>query len=188
MGRGLQPLPASPRKCDMLRRASEPAAHVAGFGLHLEGFGPPSLPQGVFGRKRLAAAPGGVHAAAADEIGRGWPPLPASPQKCDMLRRASEPAAHVAGFGWHLEGFGPPSLPQGVLGGSGLQPLLAADRRPGRMRRAPGSAAPVMAMRFSVRCKGTTAWGCLQHRFLFICAWWKRLRAAALTGAGRYGI
>ncbi|HIQ62598.1 MAG TPA: hypothetical protein IAA66_03300 [Candidatus Avichristensenella intestinipullorum] len=32
----------------MLRKASEPAAHVAGFGLYLEGFGPPSLPQGVF--------------------------------------------------------------------------------------------------------------------------------------------
>ena len=30
-----------------------------------------------------------------------------------LLRKASEPAAHVAGFGWHLEGFGPPSLPKG---------------------------------------------------------------------------
>src|SRR5699024_133488 len=31
----------------LLRKISEPAAHVAGFGLHLEGFGPPSLPKGV---------------------------------------------------------------------------------------------------------------------------------------------
>src|SRR5699024_4075313 len=30
----------------LLRKISEPAAHVAGFGLHLEGFGPPSLPKG----------------------------------------------------------------------------------------------------------------------------------------------
>ena len=29
-----------------------------------------------------------------------------------LLRKASEPAAHVAGFGWQLEGFGPPSLPK----------------------------------------------------------------------------
>ena len=32
-----------------------------------------------------------------------------------LLRKASEPAAHVAGFGWQLEGFGPPSLPKGVF-------------------------------------------------------------------------
>src|SRR5699024_5572656 len=36
------------RRETLLRKASEPAAHVAGFGLHLEGFGPPSLPNGVF--------------------------------------------------------------------------------------------------------------------------------------------
>ncbi len=28
-----------------LRKASESTAHVAGFGIHLEGFGPPSLPK-----------------------------------------------------------------------------------------------------------------------------------------------
>ena len=32
----------------LLRKASESAAHVAGFGLHLEGYGPPNLPDGFF--------------------------------------------------------------------------------------------------------------------------------------------
>ena len=32
----------------LLRKASESAAHVAGFGLHLEGFSPPNLPEGFF--------------------------------------------------------------------------------------------------------------------------------------------
>ena len=32
----------------LLRKASESAAHVAGFGLHLEGYGPPNLPEGFF--------------------------------------------------------------------------------------------------------------------------------------------
>ena len=32
----------------LLRKASESAAHVAGFGLHLEGCGPPNLPEGFF--------------------------------------------------------------------------------------------------------------------------------------------
>ena len=50
-----------------------------------------------------------------------------------MLRKASEPAAHVAGFGFHLEGFGPPSLPKGGFDGSDLQPLLAAYAPPLRM-------------------------------------------------------
>ena len=36
------------RRETLLRKASEPAAHVAGFGLYLEGFGPPSLPMGFF--------------------------------------------------------------------------------------------------------------------------------------------
>ena len=84
----------------LLRKASEPAAHVAGFGFHLEGFGPPSLPKGVIRRKRLAAAPRGIHAAAADEIGRGWPPLPAFPQKCapfvDTLRRLRKTAPFLS--------------------------------------------------------------------------------------------
>ena len=34
-----------------------------------------------------------------------------------LLRKASEPAAHVAGFGWQLEGFGPPNLPKGFFDG-----------------------------------------------------------------------
>ena len=32
----------------LLRKASESAAHVAGFGLHLEDYGPPNLPEGFF--------------------------------------------------------------------------------------------------------------------------------------------
>ena len=36
------------RKETLLSKASESAAHVAGFGLHLEGFGPPNLPEGIF--------------------------------------------------------------------------------------------------------------------------------------------
>ena len=32
-----------------------------------------------------------------------------------LLRKASEPAAHVAGFGWHWEGRSPPSLPKGFF-------------------------------------------------------------------------
>src|SRR5699024_7980331 len=40
----------------LLRKASEPAAHVAGFGFHLEGFGPPNLPQGVFRRSKSEPA------------------------------------------------------------------------------------------------------------------------------------
>src|SRR5699024_5942164 len=41
----------------LLRKASEPAAHVAGFGWHWEGFGPPSLPKGGFRRSEGAASP-----------------------------------------------------------------------------------------------------------------------------------
>ena len=36
------------RKETLLRKASESAAHVAGFGLHLEGCGPPNLPERFF--------------------------------------------------------------------------------------------------------------------------------------------
>ena len=36
------------RKETLLRKACESAAHVAGFGLHLEGFSPPNLPEGFF--------------------------------------------------------------------------------------------------------------------------------------------
>ena len=32
----------------LLRKASESTAHVAGFGFHSEGCGPPSLPKGFF--------------------------------------------------------------------------------------------------------------------------------------------
>ena len=32
----------------LLRKASESAAHVAGFGLHLEGYGPPNHPKRFF--------------------------------------------------------------------------------------------------------------------------------------------
>ena len=51
-----------------------------------------------------------------------------------LLRKASEPAAHVAGFGFHLEGFGPPNLPQGVFrrsGGPALAPALDLSNKPG---------------------------------------------------------
>ena len=33
---------------NLAAQACESAAHVAGFGLHLEGFGPPNLPEGFF--------------------------------------------------------------------------------------------------------------------------------------------
>ena len=36
------------RKESLLRKAFESAAHVAGFDLSLEGFGPPNLPEGFF--------------------------------------------------------------------------------------------------------------------------------------------
>ena len=42
------------RKESLLRKAFESAAHVAGFDLSLEGFGPPNHPEGFF----LQAAPG----------------------------------------------------------------------------------------------------------------------------------
>ena len=42
-------LPGGKRRKETLHsKASESAAHVAGFGLHLEGFGPPTLPKGFF--------------------------------------------------------------------------------------------------------------------------------------------
>ena len=42
-------LPGGKRRKETLHsKASESAAHVAGFGLHLEGFGPPNLPEGFF--------------------------------------------------------------------------------------------------------------------------------------------
>ena len=66
-----------------------------------------------------------------------------------LLRKASEPAAHVAGFGLYLEGFGPPSLPKGVFGGSGLQPLLAAYTPPLRMAQE-GAGRPFLHPRKSV--------------------------------------
>ncbi len=40
-------LPGGKRRKETLHsKVSESAAHVAGFGLHLEGFGPPNLPEG----------------------------------------------------------------------------------------------------------------------------------------------
>ena len=51
-----------------------------------------------------------------------------------LLRKASEPAAHVAGFGLYLEGFGPPNLPKGVFrrsGGPALAPALDLSNKPG---------------------------------------------------------
>ena len=48
------------RRETLLRKASEPAAHVAGFGLHLEGFGPPSLPKGGFDGPPLRMAQEGA--------------------------------------------------------------------------------------------------------------------------------
>ena len=44
----------------LLRKASESAAHVAGFGLHLEGYGPPNLPEGFFDSLLLPSF-GGKH-------------------------------------------------------------------------------------------------------------------------------
>ena len=42
-------LPGGKRRKETLHsKVSESAAHVAGFGLHLEGFGPPNLPEGFF--------------------------------------------------------------------------------------------------------------------------------------------
>ena len=42
-------LPGGKRRKETLHsKASESAAHVAGFGLHLEGCGPPNLPDGFF--------------------------------------------------------------------------------------------------------------------------------------------
>ena len=45
------------RRETLLRKASEPAAHVAGFGLYLEGCGPPSLPNGGFSTVRGSHEP-----------------------------------------------------------------------------------------------------------------------------------
>ena len=42
-------LPGGKRRKETLHsKVSESAAHVAGFGLHLEGFGPPNLLEGFF--------------------------------------------------------------------------------------------------------------------------------------------
>ena len=42
-------LPGGKRRKETLHsKASESAAHVAGFGLHLEGYGPPNLPKRFF--------------------------------------------------------------------------------------------------------------------------------------------
>ncbi len=39
--------------------------------------------------------------------------LPGGKRRKETLHsKASESAAHVAGFGWHLEGFSPPNLPE----------------------------------------------------------------------------
>ena len=42
----------------LLRKACESAAHVAGFGLHLEGFSPPNLPDGFFDSLMLSSFAG----------------------------------------------------------------------------------------------------------------------------------
>ena len=59
----------------MLRKASEPAAHVAGFGFHLEGFGPPNLLEGFFDSLIFSFGPalvtdGEVSVADGDEVAR----------------------------------------------------------------------------------------------------------------------
>ena len=49
----------------LLRKACESAAHVAGFGLHLEGCGPPNLPEGFFDSLKGRVA---KHANKKDEV------------------------------------------------------------------------------------------------------------------------
>ena len=47
-------LPGGKRRKETLHsKVSESAAHVAGFGLHLEGFSPPNLPEGFFDSLRI---------------------------------------------------------------------------------------------------------------------------------------
>ena len=43
------------RRETLLRKASESTAHVAGFGFHSEGCGPPNLPEGFFDSLRAYA-------------------------------------------------------------------------------------------------------------------------------------
>ena len=51
-------LPGGKRRKEILHsKASESAAHVAGFGLHLEGYGPPNLPDGFFDSLRRSFGP-----------------------------------------------------------------------------------------------------------------------------------
>ena len=111
------------RKETLLRKAFKSAAHVAGFGLHLEGFGPPNLPEGFFDSLSrgmmcpCSACRKSPPAASFSEYLHCFPlgsmSLPGGKQcKETLLRKASESAAHVAGFGLHLEGYGPPNLPK----------------------------------------------------------------------------
>ena len=56
-------LPGGKRRKETLHsKVSESAAHVAGFGLHLEGCGPPNLPEGFFDSLKLYLILVGIYA------------------------------------------------------------------------------------------------------------------------------
>ena len=170
----MPPLPASPRKCDMLNLAAQGSRTRRAcrrVRMALGGPKPSKPPQGVFRqaiihfaiavvsfqRERKDGESGGArfggnwpqrrenigggYASAPQLVEKGrrcrpFPPGHVSPapwgaagETCreTLLRKASEPAAHVAGFGLYLEGFGPPNLPKGVFRRSvrgGIQPSL----------------------------------------------------------------
>ena len=162
----MPPLPASPRKCDMLNLAAQGSRTRRAcrrVRMALGGPKPSKAPQGVFRqaiihfaiavvsfqRERKDGESGGArfggnwpqrrenigggYASAPQLVEKGrrcrpFPPGHVSPapwgaagETCrgTLLRKASEPAAHVAGFGLYLEGFGPPNLPKGVFRRSG---------------------------------------------------------------------
>ena len=74
------------RRETLLRKPPEPAAHVAGFGLYLEGFAPPSLPKGVFRWSEAGAADLAVYRQI-ENTSAGMQEGAASPFLCHPQRR-----------------------------------------------------------------------------------------------------
>ena len=116
-------LPGGKRRKETLHsKVSESAAHVAGFGLHLEGFGPPNLLEGFFDSLR----PSGMTAFSVSKksaCGVLFRSFRRFPRPLSLARRKQHPFT-----GYALPGIPPPASCAGAAAPSALPPWPASCR------------------------------------------------------------